>query len=118
MNFKEYQKKASTTAVYPRPRTRFDEEGASSACEIIPIMYCALGLTGEAGEVAENVKKSWRNEMKIIPSRRDKIADELGDVLWYASQLATELGLDLEYIASNNIDKLSNRKAKGELKHE
>lgn len=123
MNFKDYQKKASTTAVYPHPdidekytNYYFNDE-LIDAGKIVPIMYCALGLAGESGEVAEQVKKSWRNNMKVTDERRTKIKDELGDVLWYAAQLATELDLNLDDIAENNIAKLAARKQEGKLKH-
>jgi NTP pyrophosphatase (non-canonical NTP hydrolase) len=121
MNFKDYQNKASTTAIYHKPygSTEYCEnKELLDAGKIIPIMYCALGLAGESGEVAEQVKKSWRNSMKVTDDRREKIKDELGDVLWYASQLATELNLDLEEIAEKNLNKLLARKSAGELKHE
>lgn len=121
MNFKDYQRDASTTAVYPRPFEMYggaEYKDIDNTLSIVPIMYCALGLAGESGEVTEQVKKSWRNNMKITEDRREKIKDELGDVLWYASQLATELDLDLEEIAKNNIAKLSARKSAGDLKHE
>lgn len=108
MNFKEYQKLAATTAVYPH----VDEY------PIIGIMYAGLGLAGEAGEVAENIKKSWRNQMRVTENRRVKIKDELGDVLWYVAQLSSELGLSLDEIAKDNLDKLLARKTAGELKHE
>lgn len=123
MNFKGYQERASTTAVYPRSDISYNDsfrvkQDILNAGEIIPIMYCVLGLAGESGEVAEQVKKSWRNNMEITDDRREKIKDELGDVLWYAAQLATELDLDLEEIAENNLEKLSARKSAGELRHE
>jgi NTP pyrophosphatase (non-canonical NTP hydrolase) len=122
MNFKDYQEKASTTAVYPNPSKEEQyypvDGGEDNVFDIIPIMYCALGLAGESGEVAEQVKKSWRNNMKVTDDRREKIEMEVGDVLWYAAQLATELDLDLEDIAKNNLEKLSARKSAGELKHE
>jgi NTP pyrophosphatase (non-canonical NTP hydrolase) len=118
MNFKDYQKKASTTAVYPKPVSFQTPEESYNACKIVPIMYCALGLAGESGEVAEQVKKSWRNNMKVTDERRTKISDELGDVLWYAAQLATELDLNLDDVAENNIAKLAARKQEGKLKHE
>lgn len=108
MNFKEYQKKAATTAVYPH----IDEY------PIVGVMYAALGLAGESGEVAENVKKSWRNKMRITESRKEKIRDELGDVMWYVAQLSSELGLDLDEIAKNNLSKLLARKESNGLKHE
>lgn len=123
MNFKDYQKRASTTAVYPKPEISYNDTYRVSdefldAVRIIPIMYCALGLAGESGEVAEQVKKSWRNNMEVTDDRKDKIKSELGDVLWYVAQLATELNLDLEEISENNLEKLSARKSAGALKHE
>jgi NTP pyrophosphatase (non-canonical NTP hydrolase) len=119
VNFKHYQERAATAAVYPRPAdTPHDccDESLVSAINIIPAMYCALGLTGEAGEVAEQIKKSWRNNMQITAERREKIEAELGDVLWYVAQLATELGMDLDAIASHNLNKLAERKHDGTLK--
>jgi NTP pyrophosphatase (non-canonical NTP hydrolase) len=77
-------------------------------------VYPALGLTGEAGEVADKVKKQIRNLGVHTPSAmsaEDKadLAKELGDVLWYVAQLATELGVDLDDIANNNLTKLQDR---------
>ncbi len=119
MNFSTYQHDARRTAVYPRPLET--QEGsfhpvAFNSMQIIPVMYCALGLAGEAGEVTEQVKKSWRNNMEITKDRKEKIADELGDVLWYVSNLATELGLNLESIAGANLTKLAKREQEGNLK--
>lgn len=125
MNFIEYQNQSKTTAIYPRPQEDFTDysmdcltENINNTLDIVPVMYCALGLAGESGEVTEQVKKSWRNNMKITDDRREKIKDELGDVLWYTSQLATELDLDLNEIAINNLAKLFARKSAGDLKHE
>jgi NTP pyrophosphatase (non-canonical NTP hydrolase) len=108
LNFKEYQKKAESTAVYPH----LDEH------PIVGIMYAALGLAGEAGEVADEVKKSWRNKMRITESRRENLRGELGDVCWYIALLCTELGLDMDEIAKDNLAKLLVRKEDGKLKHE
>lgn len=122
MNFSTYQSVSRKTAIYPRPDVTerytviYAGDDVKAGAALIPVMYCALGLTGEAGEVAEQIKKSWRNNMQITEDRRAKIADELGDVLWYVSNLATELGLDLEDIASKNITKLQQREKEGKLK--
>ena len=73
-------------------------------------MFPVLGLVGEAGEVAEKIKKVLRdNEGKIEEEQKKEIKKELGDVLWYLSQLATELGLSLTDIAAYIDLSLRNR---------
>lgn len=126
MNFKEYQEQAKETAVYPDITNFLYSTGEAERIgnevmgfiEIVPLMYVGLGLAGEAGEVVEQIKKSWRNNMSVTDDRKKKIESELGDVLWYASQIATELRLDFNQIAIDNIGKLQRRKTNGELKHE
>ncbi len=77
-------------------------------------MFPVLGLVGEAGEVAEKIKKVLRdNEGKIEEEQKKEIKKELGDVLWYLSQLATELGLSLTDIAAYNIEKIKSRRERG-----
>lgn len=99
MRFAEYQQRSRATAVYP---------GAGDN-----IVYPALGLCGEAGETAEKVKKAIRDDGgTLTEERRAAIAAELGDVLWYAAQLATEAGLELEEIAAANLAKLASRMAR------
>lgn len=96
MEFKEYQEKSKRTAKYPDIGNNF--------------IYPTLGLSGEAGEVAEKIKKVIRDKGgKIDEETRELIKKELGDVLWYVSQLATELGLSLDDIANHNIEKLLSR---------
>lgn len=96
MDFKEYQEKSKITAKYPDIGNNF--------------IYPTLGLSGEAGEVAEKIKKVIRDKGgKIDEETRELIKKELGDVLWYVSQLATELGLSLDDIANHNIEKLLSR---------
>ncbi len=96
MDFKEYQKKSRKTAKYPDADRNF--------------VYPTLGLAGEAGEVADKVKKIIRDDGgEISPEKRKEIELELGDVLWYISQIATELNLSLENVALKNIDKLYSR---------
>lgn len=99
MDINEYQHKARETAKYP------NEHG---------ITYCALGLTGEAGEVADKIKKIIRDkEGKFTEKDRAEIAKELGDVLWYIANLSFEMNLSLEYVARQNIMKLSSRAQRG-----
>jgi len=102
MDFSDYQRRSRATAVYPG----LDES----------LTYPALGLCGEAGEVAELVKKALRDEGGALSAeRRDRLAQELGDVLWYLAQLTTEAGLDLDAIATANLEKLASRAARDRL---
>lgn len=101
MELSDYQQSARRTAEYPRSAW---------------LSYPALGLAGEAGEVAEHAKKAIRDDGgEVTEERRAAMAKELGDVLWYVSQLATELGLDLDEIAQTNLDKLLSRQRRGVL---
>lgn len=103
MTLDDYQNGTAKTAIYPR-------EGVGG------IVYCTLGLTGEAGEIANKVKKILRDEGgQLTEEKRCQLVDELGDVMWYVSQLATELGTRLEDVAHRNLDKLAARKEKGTL---
>ena len=102
MTFEEYQKKSRETAIYPDKDKNF--------------IYPTLGLAGEAGEIAEKIKKVLRDKNGVIDEEtRKEISKELGDVLWYLSQLATEVELSLEEIAALNISKLQSRKDRGQL---
>jgi NTP pyrophosphatase (non-canonical NTP hydrolase) len=102
MTFDEYQKKSRKTAQYPDAGSNF--------------VYPTLGLAGEAGEVAEKIKKVIRDDGgEVLPLKKKEIEKELGDVLWYVTQLATELGLSLEEIADKNIEKLYSRLDRGQL---
>ena len=78
--------------------------------------YPALGLCGEAGEAAEKVKKALRDDGGVLTDeRRAALAGELGDVLWYVAQLATEAGLDLDTLAEDNLAKLLSRQERNVL---
>ena len=102
MLISEYQELSRRTATYP---------GAGDN-----IVYPTLGLAGEAGEVAEKVKKLLRDDGGVMSAeRRAALAGELGDVLWYVAQVATEAGLDLDEIAQGNLDKLLSRQRRGVL---
>jgi NTP pyrophosphatase (non-canonical NTP hydrolase) len=84
-----------------------------------PIVYPTLGLVNEAGELAGKVKKIFRDKEGVI-SDEDKTAlkYELGDVLWYMAQIATELGLSMNEVAEANIEKLFDRLERGKIKGE
>ena len=102
MNFKDYQKKSRKTALYPNRGKNF--------------VYPTLGLAGEAGEVAEKIKKVIRDKNSVVSEEtKIEIAKELGDVLWYVTQIAAELGLSLDSIADSNIKKLYSRFDRGAL---
>ena len=95
----EYQRRSRATAVYP-------DAGRN-------LTYPALGLCGEA---AEKVKKALRDDGgALTPERQEALGGELGDVLWYLAQLATEAGLDLDELAAGNLAKLRSRQERGAL---
>lgn len=78
--------------------------------------YPALGLVGEAGEVAEKIKKIIRDQDgELTDMNREEIAKELGDVLWYIAILSDEMGVTLDKVAEMNIYKLTSRKKRGVL---
>lgn len=77
------------------------------------ILYAALGLCSEAGEVAGKIKKWIRGDSHLVV---EDISKELGDVLWYVSALATDLGLNLSEVAEENIAKLQSRKVRNAIR--
>jgi NTP pyrophosphatase (non-canonical NTP hydrolase) len=80
------------------------------------VSYTVLGLIGEAGELANTYKKVMRDDNYIItPDRMERMAGEIGDVLWYAARLSDELGLNLNVIALDNLFKLKDRQKRGTL---
>jgi NTP pyrophosphatase (non-canonical NTP hydrolase) len=106
MNFNEYQEKAWST---------FKLQSAPNK-----LIYLTLGINGEAGEVAEKVKKLIRdcgdgsgNVPEIGFEQRLELKKELGDVLWYLAGIATALNMSLETVAIANIDKLASRTKRG-----
>ena len=102
MTFAEYQQQSRRFVIYPNPGKN--------------ITYPTLGLANEAGEVAGKVKKVFRDGTGTATEEEcEKISDEIGDVLWYCAQLATELGCSLEDIAGKNIEKLASRLDRGKL---
>ena len=95
MTLNEYQQHALETAIYP------DESR---------IVYPTLGLTGEAGEVADKVKKVIRDTHgEFTPEQKQETMKEIGDVLWYCATLSHDLGYDLEEVARTNVEKLRSR---------
>ena len=101
MDFNKYQETAVETAIYPDTHR---------------ILYPALGMAGEAGEVANKVKKIIRDGTDNLPEDwKDQLASEIGDVLWYCAALSNDIGIPLALIAAQNRDKLLARKQKGTL---
>ncbi len=105
MTLNEYQANARTTALYP------------AAARVI---YPALKLAGEAGEVTEKLGKLMRDEGYVVGAELSEaqtaaLAKELGDVLWYVANLATDLGLSLEEVGAMNLAKLASRQERGVL---
>lgn len=82
-----------------------------------PIVYPTLGLANEVGEVAGKIKKIFRDRGgQISDADREALKQELGDVLWYFTQICTELGLSLEEVAASNLEKLFSRQARGVIR--
>lgn len=98
-SFEEYQAETDATAIYDRSDV------------IRELSYLSLGLNGEAGEVADKVKKVIRDDGgNLSAEHKDALAKELGDVLWYLTQLSRAIGTSLEAVAVMNIKKLAERK--------
>ena len=90
-----YQRRARKTVVYPREQK---------------IIYPALGLAGETGEVCEKIKKYLRGDYTLSNEEKiDELEMEIGDVLWYLANLASDLHLSLDIIAAKNINKVRDR---------
>jgi len=100
MNFDDYQDRARAFAMYP---------------EEIELAYLTMGLVGEAGEVANKMKKVFRDGKEIS---REDMKSELGDVMWYVANLAKVYDLPLSEVAESNIDKLQSRADRGKIQGE
>lgn len=104
MDFKEYQKKSKKTDL-------------GTVVKNSEIVYYALGLCDESGEVAGKIKKLYRDfDGEINEEQKIEIAKEIGDVIWYLSQLCTKLNLDFEEVANMNIEKLYSRLDRNQIK--
>ena len=97
MNLNEYQIAAQKTAIYPPG-----------------LDYPILGLAGEAGEICNKYKKIIRDSGGVLSEEKEiELAKELGDVLWYVAQIASELDVSLYDVATSNLEKLSDRAERG-----
>ncbi|MGC8730279.1 MAG: nucleoside triphosphate pyrophosphohydrolase family protein [Candidatus Micrarchaeia archaeon] len=100
MNLSEYQEKAHSTAIYPS-----ELDGA--------YFYPAIGLAGEVGELLNKIKKIARDNASL---NKEDVKLELGDILWYLSELAGSFGISMDNVAEANLEKLARRKSNGTLR--
>jgi NTP pyrophosphatase (non-canonical NTP hydrolase) len=104
MTLDEYQKQALTTVL-------------NTDNEFKDLLHWVLGINGEAGEIAEKIKKIIRDKGgEVSPEDKTELAKEVGDVLWYLAVFADHLGVSLDDVAKQNLDKLQSRKARGALR--
>lgn len=108
MDLDEYQEAAETTAIYPHRR------------KAMGLVYTGLKLSGEAAEVGQLIGKAIRDTDFLETGKLDrkvqqKIAAELGDVLWYAAEIASQINYYLSEVAQTNLEKLQGRKERGTL---
>lgn len=105
MDFDEYQKIANTTATFDGNQ------------EVHKLMFITLGVVGESGEIAEKIKKIVRNNDGAVSTEdRESLKNEIGDVLWYLSQLSRVLGFKFSEAAAANLSKIQDRKARDVIK--
>ncbi|HSW85306.1 MAG TPA: nucleoside triphosphate pyrophosphohydrolase family protein [Candidatus Saccharimonadales bacterium] len=103
MTFDEYQNRALTTVI-------------SSDNEFRDLLHWVLGINGEAGEIAEKVKKIIRDKQgKVNKQDKDELSKEIGDVLWYLAVFAHHLGVSFDAVAEANLTKLRSRQKRGKL---
>ena len=108
MNIDKYQDDAASTAIYPHKG------------EPMGLVYTGLKLSGEAAEVGQLIGKAIRDTDfletgKLAPEVQQKMAKELGDVLWYVSEIASQINCYLSEVAQLNLEKLQGRKERGTL---
>ena len=102
ISLEQYQDMVRTTAIYPNKGNN--------------LSYPTLGLCGEAGEVAEKIKKIMRDDGGVVsPEKKQAIIKELGDVMWYIGALASEIGTTISEVAETNHNKLLSRLERDKL---
>ena len=109
LQFDDYVKATRETAIYPEVGTGY----------VPALTYCVLGLVGEAGEIANKVKKILRGDFDSADNYEehiDAIRKEIGDTTWYLARLCDELNFSWALIADENLTKLRDRKARGVIK--
>lgn len=106
MDFDEYQKKAA----------KYDLSEATTDLKAVGFIEKVLGLTGEAGETSDKIKKILRDKDGVVSDEdSDLIIKELGDTLWYIASIARYLGVSLSEVAEGNLDKLESRLKRNKL---
>ena len=109
MNFNEYQKLAKKTDFHS-PKKEKEVFGNLLA-------YPTFGITGEAGELADKIKKVFRDDGgKLFPKVKHDLVLELGDILWYIAKMAGALGVSLDDVAKLNLKKIMSRQKRGVIK--
>lgn len=108
MTFNEYQEATRETALY--------RETVKASLSDHTFLYLVLGLAGESGEVADKVKKIYRDNGGVLTDEtKQELIKELGDILWYIARLSDDWGVPLERLAKMNIEKTHSRKRRNEL---
>ena len=111
MKFDEYQKFTATVAQYPRTVAELNPDTN------VGLLYIALGLCGEVGELANKIKKVLRDDNGVLTDeKREFLKKESGDALWYWARLCEEIGVTCNTVAVDNVEKLTDRKERGVLK--
>lgn len=114
LSFSNYQEQAKTTAIYLN-KLKEKYELPDEVWKMLGVSYVGLGM-GEVGEVQGKIKKLIRDSGGVIDEDKKKeLGKELGDCLWYVALMCEELGLNMEEIAQQNLDKLFSRKERGVL---
>lgn len=124
MKMDDYQEKASTTARYGQAIEKFvldcfKSKNAEPVIKLLRLLYTTLGLVGEAGELADQVKRVIRDDGGFLSVERlDKLIKESGDVQWYLAGVASELNTSLELVATKNLEKLAARREQNKINGE
>jgi len=107
---------------YPLSLNEYQADAAATMIYKWKVIYPALGLASEAGEVCDKIKKMIRDQdirfdgsEKLTDAQRADIIFELGDVLWYVAALSRDLGVSLNELAHMNLEKLKMRQERNKL---
>ena len=102
MTLDNYQKKSRFSIIHPEL--------------VSDLKYLGLALAGETGEIAEKIKKLFRDDGgKITRENKEQIIKEMGDVLWYFARIADALGVSLSHVAKSSLEKIISRKNRGKI---